>query len=268
VSEYFMEFGFFMLIGFLAQLVDGAIGMAYGVISMSILLALGIVPDAASASIHAAVVCTSGVSGLSHAMFKNIDYRLFKRLILPGIIGSIIGAFLLTKIPIKIIKPIIAGYLLLMGCIILYRSLRKMHWMEEIRQLINKALKREKHTHHLKRLIPLGLIGGFCDAIGGGGWGPVVTSSLLAQGHDEPRYTVGTVNLTEFLVSLSASMTFFMLIGFDYWQIILGLILGGVIAAPLAAIMVRYFPAKVLMFLAGVMVLLVGISAAITTFFF
>lgn len=263
-----MEFLFFVMIGFLAQLIDGAMGMAYGVISMSILLAMGIPPSAASASIHAAEVATSGISGLTHALFKNVDYVLLRRLLIPGMVGSIGGAFLLTKAPTNIIKPIIAGYLFLMASYTLYRALRKTQWLDHVRQLIYTALKREKPAHQIKRVVPLGLVGGFCDAVGGGGWGSIVNATLLAQGDDEPRYSVGTTSLAEFLVTLSSSVTFFILIGFTYWKIIVGLILGGAIAAPLAAYVVRFIPAHVLMILAGSVIMIVSVTSAIKMIFF
>lgn len=262
-----LEFILFFIVGFLAQLVDGALGMAYGVISMSVLLGFGIAPSAASASIHTAELCTTGASGLSHAMFKNINYRLFRRLLLPGIIGSIIGAYFLTKIPLNVIKPIISVYLLIMGTITLYRSLRKSHWVEKVHQLINRALEREKPAHRLSRLVPLGLVAGFSDAVGGGGWGAIISSSLLAQNDEEPRYTIGTSNLAEFLVALSSSITFFILIGIHHWRIVLGLILGGILAAPFAAFTVKYIPAKLVMFLAGLLVIIISIRTIFITFF-
>lgn len=263
-----MEFVYFVALGFFAQLVDGALGMAYGVISMSVLLGMGIPPSAASASIHAAEVVTSGVSGLSHAIFKNIDYVLLRRLLIPGMVGSIIGAYLVTQVSEETIKPIIASYLLVMGSFTIYRAVRKAHWMDEVRRLIYAALKKEKPAHQFKRVVPLGVVGGFCDAVGGGGWGSIVNATLLAQGDDEPRYSVGTTSLTEFLVALSSSVTFFILIGLSHWKIVVGLIAGGVIAAPFSAIVIRYIPARVLMIFAGSIILLVSTATFIKLLFF
>jgi uncharacterized membrane protein YfcA len=257
----------FVLVGFLAQLVDGALGLAYGIISMTVLLGMGVPPVAASASIHTAEIFTTGVSGLSHIMFKNVNFQLFKRLIIPGIIGSIVGALVLTKVPAKTIKPFICAYLFIMGMIILYKALRETHWMQKVRSMIDKALERDKPSHHLYRVIPLGLAGGFCDAIGGGGWGGMVSSTLMAQDESDPNYTIGTTNLAEFLIALSSSIIFFTAIGITNWRIIVGLVLGGVIAAPLAAFAVKYLPAKIVMTLVGLLVMSLSVYIVIQTFF-
>lgn len=256
----------FIFVGFFAQLVDGALGLAYGVISMTVLLGMGVPPVAASASIHTAEVFTTGISGASHIVFKNIDYRLFKRLVLPGILGSIIGAFLLSKIPGDVIKPYISGYLLMMGVLILYKAIKEAHWMNKVRTLINKALQREKPSHHISRVVPLGIAGGFCDAVGGGGWGAIISSSLLAQDPSDPHYTVGTTNLAEFLVALSSSIVFFSAIGITHWKIVLGLIIGGAIAAPLAAFAVRYLPSKIVMILAGSLIVTISLYMILSRF--
>lgn len=256
--ESIPEILMFMSIGFIAQLIDGALGLAYGIINMTVLLGMGIPPATASASIHAAEVFTTGISGFSHLAFKNVDFRLFKRLIIPGIMGSIIGALLLTQIPEKTIKPFISAYLLLMGMVILYKAIKEAAWFEKVRSLINRALEREKPSHKLQRIIPLGLMGGFCDAIGGGGWGAIVSSSLLAQDASDPHYTIGTTNLAEFLIALSSSIVFFTAIGITHWKIILGLIIGGGMAAPLAAFAVRWLPAKIVMICAGSLICLIS----------
>ncbi|MCS5710386.1 TSUP family transporter [Candidatus Berkiella aquae] len=261
------EILFFIILGFAAQLIDGALGLAYGVINMTVLLGMGISPTAASAAIHTAEIFTTGFSGASHLAFKNVDFRLFKRLIIPGVIGSVIGAFLLTKIPEKTIKPYISAYLLIMGCMILYKAFKEAAWFEKVRHLINKALDREKPSHKPQRVIPLGLAGGFCDAIGGGGWGAIVSSSLLAQDANDPHYTIGTTNLAEFLIALSSSIVFFTAIGITHWKIVLGLILGGIFAAPLAAIAVRKLPAKVVMICAGSLICIIS-TYTITKHFF
>ena len=260
------EIVLFAFVGFFAQLIDGALGMAYGVISMSVLLGMGVPPSAASASIHTAEIFTTGISGFSHMMFKNIDYRLFRRLIIPGVLGSILGALLLSYIPAKMIKPFISAYLFLMGGIILYKAIREMHWMDKVRNLINKALEREKRSHHPYRVIPLGFIGGFCDAVGGGGWGSIVSSSLLAQDESDPHYTVGTANLAEFFTALSSSIIFFAAIGIPHWRIVVGLVIGGAIAAPLAAFTIRYLPPRIVMFLAGSLIILISIYMTVIRF--
>jgi len=226
----------YVLVGFVAQIIDGALGMAYGVSSTSFLLSIGVSPAAASASVHAAEVVTSGVSGLSHLRLGNVDKKLFRNLLIPGVIGGVIGAYVLTTLPGDKIKPYIAIYLLIMGLVILYRAFRGV-----------------SQTEPKTPLIPLGLVGGFFDAIGGGGWGPVVTTTLVARGHT-PRFTVGSVNLAEFFVTLFESITFFLTIGLVHWHIILGLLIGGVLAAPLAAYVCKRLPARALMIMVGLLI--------------
>lgn len=234
------EFLIFVLVGFAAQLVDGALGMAYGVITTSALLSVGIPPVSASAAVHASKVVTTAVSGASHAMFRNVDRQLFGRIVIPGVIGGVIGAFLLTRLPTEIIKPVVATYLFLVGLLILRKALRPM-----------------TPPRQPRALIPLGLAGGFFDAIGGGGWGPIVTSTLLAQG-TLPRYAIGSVNLSEFFVAVAASATFVTFIGLDYWREALALLIGGALAAPLAAYVTGKVPAKPLMYLVSVLIMLLG----------
>jgi uncharacterized protein len=231
----------FIIAGFLAQLIDGVLGMGYGVSLTSFLLALGIPPAAASASVHASEIFTSGVSGLSHLSFKNVDLKLFKRLVIPGIIGGVVGAYLLTEIPGKTIKPIISAYLMIMGVVILVRALRK----------------KEGDDKGARFASPLALVGGFLDAIGGGGWGPVVTTNLVAGG-TPPRTTIGSVNLAEFFVTVAESITFVLTIGLTNYKIILGLILGGVVAAPLGAWLCRKLPRRPWSIAVGI--LIIGLS--------
>lgn len=235
----------YVLVGFAAQIIDGALGMAYGVSSNTFLLSLGIPPAAASASVHMAEVMTTGVSGISHWRLGNIDWKLVKRLLIPGVLGGIAGAYLLTSIDGDFIKPLVSGYLMIMGIIILV-----------------KAIKFEPKPHsgvHTARVSALGVVGGFFDAIGGGGWGPIVTTTLVARGKDT-RLTIGSVNFSEFFVTLAQSIVFVVTLNFrEYWQIILGLLIGGVIAAPLAAIMAKRLPVKALMMLVGVLIILLSI---------
>jgi len=233
---------YFVAIGFAAQIVDGAIGMAYGIVSSTVLLSLGVTPAVASASVHAAEFFVSGASGLSHWKLGNIDKAVFKRLVLGGMVGGGIGAYALVSLPGEAIRPYVSAYLLFMGGVIIYKALRK------------RALA----TNLPHRLPPLGLVGGFLDAIGGGGWGPIVTSTLVNWGV-EPRRAVGTSNAVEFFVTAVVSATFFLTIGLDLWPVILGLIAGGVIAAPIAAYAAKYIPAKALMIAVGVVV--IGLSA-------
>ena len=230
----------FLAVGLLAQAVDGALGMAYGVISSSVLLAFGVPPATASASVHAAEVFTTAASAGSHAWHRNVEWRLCLPLAVAGVIGGVLGAYVLTGIDGRVIKPFIIGYLALVGVWILWRA---------------------GHDIKLRRLPtwvvgPLGLVGGFLDAVGGGGWGPVVTSNLLVQGA-EPRKIVGTVNSVEFFLTLAVSATFIYHLGLaDIAGATLGLLIGGVAAAPLGAFMAKRFSPQLLLTLVGVVLTL------------
>ncbi len=235
----------YVLVGFAAQMIDGALGMAYGVSSNTFLLSLGIPPAAASASVHMAEVVTTGVSGAAHWRLGNVDWGLVKRLLIPGAIAGGIGAYLLTSFDGDVIKPYISAYLLIMGIVILV-----------------KAFNHKERTPtgvHTARVSALALVGGFFDAIGGGGWGPIVTTTLVARGKD-PRLTIGSVNFSEFFVTLTESIIFVITLSFgEYWQIILGLLIGGAIAAPLAARITKKMPVKVLMILVGLIIIVLSI---------
>ncbi len=227
----------FILIGFFAQMVDGTLGMAYGVTSTTFLLSAGLPPAAASATVHTAELFTTAVSGLSHLRIGNVDKTLFGRLVIPGVVGGVVGAYVLTEVPGDKIKPFMAGYLLLMGIVILYKAFRRKMQEQELD----------------KTVVPLGLAGGFFDAIGGGGWGPIVTSTLIARGVS-PRMTVGSVNTAEFFVTVAESAVFIVAIGLSYWTAILGLIVGGVIAAPIAAYLCTKIPPKLFMVFIGLLI--------------
>ncbi len=241
-----MEINFFVLVlvGFLAQLIDGSLGMAYGVSSNSFLLAVGIPPAAASASVHTAEIFTTAISGFSHWRFGNVDRKFVWGLLVPGVVGAAIGAYVLTSIDGNVIKPFIAVYLLIMGARILYKAFTIKH----------------PHERDPKPglLIPLGLVGGAFDALGGGGWGPIVTSTLISTGHT-PHKTIGSVNFSEFFVTVTAAVTFILTIGLTHWKVILGLLLGGVIAAPLGAWLAKKIPAKFLMIIVGTLIILLQI---------
>ena len=232
----------FIIVGFVAQMIDGALGMAYGVSSTTFLLSLGVPPAAASASVHTAEIFTSGVSGLSHLRLGNVDKELFKRLVIPGVLGGVLGAYILTTVPGDIIKPFIALYLLAMGIIILRKALMK------------KTLEGKAKV----RLFPLGAFGGFLDAIGGGGWGPIVTSTLVVNGN-HPRFAIGSVNIAEFFVTMSEVAAFFTIIGLVHWQVIVGLTVGGILAAPLAAFVCKKLPARTLMIIIGVLIIVLSV---------
>ncbi len=242
-NELGTDFLYFMLGGFIAQMIDGALGMAYGVSATTFLLSFGVSPAVASMSVHASEIFTSGVSGLMHLKFGNVNNKLFKVIVLPGVIGSIIGAYILTEFESynSIIKPIVGGYTLILGVVIIVKVIRK-----------------HQKRKQLKRVGWLATAGGFLDAIGGGGWGPVVSSTLIASGKN-PRLVIGSVNLAEFFVSLASSFTFFTLIGGSGWQTILGLILGGVVAAPIAAHLSKKLNVKAMMIFVGIVVIIVSL---------
>ena len=227
----------YVIIGFVAQMIDGAIGMAYGVTANSVLLSLGIPPATASACVHAAETFTTGASGIAHWRLGNVDRKLLLRLAIPGMIGGAIGAYVLAEFPGETLRPYISAYLLLLGVFIVWKALAT----------------RPIEAPTPRAVAPLGLFGGMVDAIGGGGWGPIVTSTLLGQG-TTPRYAIGSVNLAEFFVTLTISTTFFLTVGLSLWPIIAGLIIGGVIAAPFAAMATKHIPDKVLMLLVGCVV--------------
>ncbi|MGC9333160.1 MAG: sulfite exporter TauE/SafE family protein [Anaerolineae bacterium] len=242
----------FAFVGFFAQMVDGCLGMAYGVSCNSVLLTLGVPPKLASASVHAAEVVITAISGISHFRVGNVDRRLVLRLIVPGAVGGAVGAYVLTRVDGDTIKPYIAIYLLIMGFVILVRA-------------FNRVVESE-----IKRGIipPLAVAGGFLDAIGGGGWGPVVTTTLVAAGK-KPRFAIGSVNLSEFFVTFAESVTFILTIGnlVDYWRIILGLLLGGAIAAPLGAVACKRIPHKTMMIMVGVLIVLLQVRTLLDIWF-
>jgi uncharacterized membrane protein YfcA len=234
------QFLIFVGVGLLAQLVDGALGMAYGVVSNAVLLALGLPPAVASATVHTAEIFTTGVSGGAHALFGNVDWKSFRRLAIPGVIGGVIGAWFLASVPGDAIKPFVYAYLLILGVVVLVRA----------------AGKVVSH-HRVRHKGILGFVAGLLDAIGGGGWGPIATSTLLARG-GAVRHTIGTVNAAEFVVTLAISTTLIAHMGVQHWPIVLGLLTGGVMAAPLAAWLVRHLPPRYVMVAVGC--LIVGIS--------
>lgn len=224
----------FVAIGFAAQVVDGALGMAFGVISNTALLWIGVPPAAASAGVHTVETFTTAVSGISHTLHRNVNWRLFMRLMIPGVIGGVLGAYVLSNIDAGVAKPFILAYLTSIGFYLLWR-----------------ALRHKPHVREPKIVEPLGLIGGFLDAAGGGGWGPVVTSNLLVQGAT-PRTTIGTVNTAEFFLTTTISITFLTQLGWEAFTVAtVGLLIGGVLAAPFGAILAKRVPARLLMTLVG-----------------
>ncbi len=230
----------FIAVGFAAQLVDGALGMAFGVISNTLLVGvLGVPPAQASQRVHLVECFTTAASGISHLLHGNIDGKLFVRLLIPGVIGGVAGAYVLTSLHADVVKPFVLTYLAGIGLYLLWRGLM---YPPRVREA--------------KLVAPLGLVGGFLDAAGGGGWGPVVTSNLLIQGAD-PRKVVGTVNSVEFFLTLTISAAFIYHLGFaDVAGATLGLLIGGMAAAPIGAWAAKHFPPKTMLILVGIVLTL------------
>lgn len=243
IAGFNQEFLIFFCIGVFAQLVDGTLGMGYGATSTSFLLAYGIPPAISSTGVHVAEMFTTGASAISHHRFGNINKKLVRHLLIPGVLGSIAGAYLLSDvIDGDAIKPFIAVYMIGLAIIIIRKAMQK--------NIIKKKTK---------RLNILASFGGFMDAVGGGGWGPIVTSTLLGRGRN-PRYTIGSVNAAEFAVAFASGVTFMLFGGIQGWQVIIGLILGGVIAAPIAAILVNRIKRKPMMILVGVLIIVLSLK--------
>ncbi len=230
------------LIGFAAQMVDGALGMAFGVVSTSAMLAMGMPPAHASAVVHTAEIFTTGASAASHFYHRNIDWRLVIRLGIAGVLGAVLGAWVLSNVDSSVARPFIAVYLLGIGCFILLKAYKL-------------APARDAPSIWTA---PVGFVAGFLDASGGGGWGPVATSTLVGSGH-APRMAVGSVNTTEFFVTIAAATTFFVELGAAPWKELLALVIGGVLAAPFGGLFVKRISARVLMIAVGCLV--IGLSA-------
>jgi len=237
------EFLVFFAIGVFAQLVDGTLGMGYGATSTSFLLAYGVPPVVSSTAVHVSEMFTTGASALSHHKFGNINKKLVKHLLIPGVLGSITGAYLLSDvINGDFIKPFIAVYMIILAVVI-----------------IKKALKKTIVKKKTKKLSVLAAFGGFMDSVGGGGWGPIVTSTLLGRGRN-PRYTIGSVNAAEFAISFASGITFMLFGGIHGWQVIIGLIAGGVIAAPIGAFLVNKIKRKPMMVAVGILIILLSLK--------
>lgn len=236
------EFVAAAMVGLLAQTIDGALGMAYGLTATTFLMGTGVPPAVATASVHIAEVFTTGLSGVSHIRMGNVNKDLFLRLLIPGVVGAVAGAVLVTQIDGAVLKPYISAYLVIMGIYIL-----------------SKAWRHVSRTHREPRHVgKLALFGGFVDTVGGGGWGPVVTTSLVGAGRD-PRTTIGSVNLAEFFLALSSAASFAVLMGESTWPAVGGLVFGGLFAAPLAAVLTRRLNTRVLLILVGSLITLLSL---------
>jgi len=239
----------FIAIGFAAQMVDGAIGMAYGVIATTILMSFGVPPATASASVHAAEVFTTAASGTAHWRLGNVDRKLALRLAVPGMFGGVVGAYVLATVPGDRIRPIVSVYLLVMGAVILWRSIWK-----------------ARSGHETPKYVGiLGLLGGFLDAIGGGGWGAMVTTTLIGRGVTA-RFAIGSASVAEFFVTAIVTAAFVATIGLTLWPVITGLVIGGIIAAPFAAYATKRLPDQPVMILVGVVVILLSLRSLLSVF--
>ncbi|WP_395057020.1 sulfite exporter TauE/SafE family protein [Polaromonas sp.] len=225
-------------VGLLAQTIDGALGMAYGITSSSFLLAVGVPPAMASGATHLAEVFTTGVSGVSHLKMGNINKRLFLSLLIPGIVGALIGTYILANVDGQALKPYISFYLLLMGLYVFSKAFKRI---------------RAQHEIHLKKVVPLAMVGGFMDTTGGGGWGPIVTTTLVGSGHD-PKTTIGSVNFAEFFLTVTVAASFFSILDETVWLMVAGLAMGGLVAAPFAAYITKHLKTKTLLMLVGTVI--------------
>jgi uncharacterized membrane protein YfcA len=237
------RFFLFMLAGLFAQLVDGALGMAFGVSCSTLLIAFNVPPAITSASVHISEIFTTGASGISHTLLKNLHKTLFVRLLIPGIIGAVAGAYLLAEVVDgNIIKPFISAYLLMLGLWIIYKE-------------ISGRNKRKRKIKHVGRLA---LAGGLLDAIGGGGWGPVVTSNLIHR-NLTPKRVIGSVNIAEFFITISSSIVFMLFIRISDWKPTVGIIAGGLLAAPFAAYIVKLIRRKPLTIAIGSLIAVISL---------
>lgn len=244
------------LAGFGAQMVDGSLGMGYGLTSSTLLIAIGLTPALASASVHFAEVGTTAVSGFAHGKMGNVDKTVFKRIAIPGGIGAFLGATVLSGLSTQMARPWASGLLLLLGVYVLVRFFRR-----------NGAVL-VKGRPGKKFLAPLGLIGGFVDATGGGGWGPVTTPALLATGRMAPSRVIGTMNAAEFVVAVAASAGFLVGLGLAaiQWQVLVPLLVGGMIAAPIAAWVAHRMPTRIMGVTVGGMIIFTNSFTLLRTF--
>jgi uncharacterized membrane protein YfcA len=258
------------LAGFAAQLIDGSLGMGYGVSSTSLLLAIGLTPALASASVHLAEIGTSGISGAAHWRLGNVDWKILLLLGIPGGVGAFLGAVVLANLSLDAARPWVSVVLLILGAVILFRFLHARRTNRAPAALHDQPAPAD--PEHARRrsilLTPLGLFGGFLDASGGGGWGPVTTSTLMASGRLKPRLIIGTVSGSEFIVSIAASIGFLLALGSEgiRWDIVAMMLLGGSIAAPISAWLVRHFDDRALGVAVGLLIILLNVDRLLLLF--
>jgi uncharacterized membrane protein YfcA len=251
----------FTIVGFFAQLIDGSLGMGYGLTSTSLLMAFSVAPAVASASVHMSEIVTTAASGASHYRFGNVDKKLLIKLMIPGALGAFIGAAFLSSIPGDLIKPYLSFFLMLMGIYVLSRFSFK-------QKNANETEGEESEGASTWYLVPLGAFAGFFDSVGGGGWGPINTPTLLSRKGAVPRKVIGTVGASEFAVTTSATLGFLLFLGWEQlnWIWVAAFIIGGVIAAPIAAYLVRIIPSYLLGVVVGGFIILTNLNTVLNAF--
>ncbi|KKI91941.1 membrane protein [Bacillus sp. SA1-12] len=247
----------FAIVGFFAQLIDGSLGMGYGLTSTSLLMAFGVAPAVASASVHMSEIVTTAASGASHYRFGNVDKKMLIKLMIPGALGAFFGAAILSSIPGDLIKPYLSFFLMLMGIYVLTRF--------SFKRKNSNEMEKESEGSSTWYLVPLGAVAGFFDAVGGGGWGPINTPTLLSIKGAVPRKVIGTVGASEFAVTASATLGFLLFLGWEQlnWIWVLAFIIGGVIAAPIAAFLVRIIPSYLLGVVVGGFIILTNLNTVL-----
>lgn len=248
-EEIPQTFYYFLAAGFVFAMIDGAIGMSYGVTSTTFSLSMGIPPASASTAVHLSEILSNGIAGVMHYRMGNVNMKLFKMLVIPGIIGSMTGAYLLSSLEhySRYTKPVVSLYTLILGCVIL-------------RKALNIAARKTTNSKKITNIRGLGLFGGFVDAVGGGGWGSIVLSSLIAGGR-HARFSLGAVKLSRFFVAFMSSLTFVTVLKGLHWEAIGGLVLGSAVASPIAARVANKISAKSIMLAVGVIVILVSLKS-------
>ncbi|MBI4357261.1 MAG: sulfite exporter TauE/SafE family protein [Gammaproteobacteria bacterium] len=257
MEERFLKYGIVFIFAFIAELIDGTIGMGYGVSLTTFLLSFGMGTAMASAVVHISEIFTTFVSGVSHFKIGNFDKKIFICLVIPGVIGGAAGAYSAVKFQnASLIKPFISSILLLLGLLIIIKYIKKREFLEQ-----------EYQTPRKSHLIPLGLIASFIDAIGGGGWGPISTPALIIN-NTNPKKAIGSVNFAEFFVTLSISLTFFLAMPKIEWDLLIFMIAGGIIAAPIAAIAMNKLPHRALGIIVGCLVVFLSIKTILKALYF
>ena len=254
-------------IGFFAQIIDGSLGMAYGITSNAFLLSFGFPPVVSSASVHTAEIVTAGAEGMAHLRAGNVDRSVLRYLIIPGVLGAVVGAYLLTSISGTFLLPFISIYLFVMGFLLLEKAFEKKPLIIKAFIFLRDKMMHARSDRWGRKLAPFGIIGGALDSIGGGGWGPLITLTLFFRG-ENLRLAIGSVILSEFFVALAASATLLATLKFEYWQTIAGLIIGGLLAVPLGPYLTKKVPYKPLMIIVGAVIMLLSLKNLLGFFVF